>query len=97
MAVSASGWRRARPEVGVRIGRRIIVSPLGFRTRSLFSDTFYSVANLRAVIERYAVLNTSLVIINEETRRNKIAQFLLLRSNSMAAAIAFAVHEPICP
>src|SRR4029077_13371514 len=72
------GLGAGRPEVGVRIGRRIVVSPLGFRTRSLFCDTLYSVANLRAVIERYAVLDASLVIINEETRWDKIAQVLFL-------------------
>jgi hypothetical protein len=44
----------------------------------LFGDTFYSVANLRAIIERYTVLDASLVIINEETRWDKIAQFLFL-------------------
>jgi len=44
----------------------------------LFGDTLYSVADLRAVIERHAVFNASLVIINEETRRDEVAQFLLL-------------------
>jgi hypothetical protein len=49
------GLGARRPEIGVRVGRRIVVRPLGFLARSLFCDTFYSVANLRAVIERYAV------------------------------------------
>src|SRR5882672_3780928 len=67
-----------RPEIGGRIGRSIVVSPLGFRACALFGDTLYSVANLRSVIQRYAAFDASLVIINEETRRNKVAQFLLL-------------------
>jgi hypothetical protein len=44
----------------------------------LFGNALYSIANLCPVIEGHAVLNASLVIINEETRRNEIAQFLLL-------------------
>jgi hypothetical protein len=43
----------------------------------LFGDAFYPVANLGAVIERYTVFHASLVIINEETRWNEVAQFLL--------------------
>jgi hypothetical protein len=44
----------------------------------LFGHTFYPVANLGAIIERYAMLNTSLIIVNEEARWNEVAQFLLL-------------------
>jgi len=44
----------------------------------LFGDTLYPIAKLCAVIERHAVFDASLVIINEETRWNKIAQFLFL-------------------
>src|SRR5207244_10696133 len=58
--------------------RSIVIRPLGFRASALFGDTFYPVANLRAVIERHAALDASFVIINEETRRNEVAQFLLL-------------------
>src|SRR5205823_5285527 len=67
-----------RPEIGVWIGGSIVVGPLGFRASALFSDTFYAVANLRAVIERHAALNASLVVIDEETRWDEVAQFLLL-------------------
>src|SRR4051794_37116528 len=54
-----------RPEVGGRIGGSIVVRPLGFRASALFSDTFYAVANLRAVIDRHAALDASLVVIDE--------------------------------
>src|SRR4030095_8495751 len=66
-----------RPEICRRIWWSIVVGPLGFRACALFGYTFYSVANLGAVIQRYAVFDASLVIINEETRRNEVAQFLL--------------------
>src|SRR5258708_18097314 len=66
-----------RPEICGRMGRSIVVGPPGCRACALFGDTFYSVANLGAVIQRYAVFNASLVIINEEPRWNEVAQFLL--------------------
>src|SRR4029079_843735 len=82
LLVTSSRWflprfSSDRPEICGRIRWSIVVGPLGFRACALFGHTFYSVANLGAVIERYAVFDASLVIINEETRWNEVAQFLL--------------------
>src|SRR6266568_1104007 len=63
---SLCGLGTGRPEVSVRISGSVVVRPLGFWASALFADTLYPIANLRAVIERHAVLNASLVIINEE-------------------------------
>src|SRR4026207_133744 len=54
-----------RPEVRVGVRRRIVVGPVGFRTRALFGYTLYSIANLRAVIERHAVFDASVVIVKD--------------------------------
>src|SRR5947209_3424221 len=51
-----------RPEIRGRIGGSIVVRPLGFGTSALLGDTLYPIANLRAVIERHTVFDTSLVI-----------------------------------
>ena len=69
---------------GIFVGRRSgfgaelrnDVGPEPLVRRALFGDALYSVANLRTVIERHAVFNTSLIIINEEARRDEVAQFL---------------------
>src|SRR5947207_7611122 len=73
-----SGRGAGRPEICVRISGSIVVRPLGFRTSALLADALYAIADFCAVIERHTVLNTSLVIINEEARGNKVAKFLFL-------------------
>src|SRR5262249_11470437 len=54
-----------RPEVSRWISRCIVVRPLRFRTGTLLGDALYAVANLCAVIDRHAMLNSALVVINE--------------------------------
>lgn len=66
------------PKVGRRVGRSIVIGPFGFRARALFADTLDSIANLSAVVDRHTVLHASFVVINEQTRRDEIGEFLFL-------------------